>query len=369
MGGISLKYIKKIVKEEKGQSAVIFAFVFIVLIGMMSFVIDLGNINSQKSDLQNAADAAALASVQELPDIANACAAAGEYAAANGIDTASGDVLTVNTSYGGDSSKIEIICTREIDYIFAQVWGLKKQNVKVRAVAVSGGTGTSAFNYALFSGSSDDPISFKSCSADIVGSVHTNNIFKAENCSIKISDICEAVKGIDIPKWMRLGTQSNNPAAQYIPMPDFSEQIKAQAQESGTVYNTSKTFNKNSFNVNTPIYVDGDLTVTNCSFSGSGWLFATGNITVKSCSFKQTSGQALCIYSQNGNVTFTNASLKISGIVYAPKGTVDISSVSVDCEGSIVANIIKIGNNSTKVKHSSDMLSNLPAIGSPSLVE
>jgi Flp pilus assembly protein TadG len=356
-----IKFIEKI-KSETGQSMVIFAVAFVVLCGSAALAIDIGSVAIQKGSLQKGIDAAAIAGAMDLPsNPTTAVTTAKAYAVSNGISS----TVTATT----DGNKITVSTTKNVPLYFSRIFGNASKNITVRAVAKSGGTGAAAFNYAMFSGSSDSPISFSSCSAQITGSIHTNNVFKAANCSISISDTCEAVKGIDIPSWMSLSTKSNNPAAQYIAMPDFSDQIKAQATATGTVYNTSQTFTSKSFNLDKPIYVNGNLTIKNCSFSGSGWLFATGNITINSCSFSQTSGKSLCIYSQNGNVTFSNASLSIKGIVYAPKGTVDVSSVSVNCTGSIVANIIKIGNNSISVKYSSDVLGNLPTVGAPTLVE
>lgn len=80
----------KAIKEESGQAMVLFALAFIVLCGFTAFAVDIGSFTNEKSELQNAADAAALAGAQVLPD-GDAEAVAIQYAALNGK---TGDVIT-----------------------------------------------------------------------------------------------------------------------------------------------------------------------------------------------------------------------------------------------------------------------------------
>ena len=54
-----MKIVKKILKEEGGQALVPVALMMVVLIGFAAIAVDIGMVTWQKSNLQNADDAAA----------------------------------------------------------------------------------------------------------------------------------------------------------------------------------------------------------------------------------------------------------------------------------------------------------------------
>jgi hypothetical protein len=58
------RMLKNLMKEEKGAIVVIVAFAMVALIGVTALTVDVGNLYFEKSDMQNTADAAALAGVQ-----------------------------------------------------------------------------------------------------------------------------------------------------------------------------------------------------------------------------------------------------------------------------------------------------------------
>src|SRR3954452_14056248 len=67
--------------DERGVTMIIFGLVLVALLIIVAIVIDLGNARQQKRQLQNAADAAALAGATDLGTVsaANACADAVSY--------------------------------------------------------------------------------------------------------------------------------------------------------------------------------------------------------------------------------------------------------------------------------------------------
>ena len=86
---------KKLRKEEDGQSLVMVALLFVVLLGFSALVIDVGMLYVTKAELQNAADAGALAGAA-VPLI-DTIEEAEEYARSNGVDdTILGTTITVN---------------------------------------------------------------------------------------------------------------------------------------------------------------------------------------------------------------------------------------------------------------------------------
>ncbi|MCF0135864.1 MAG: hypothetical protein HUJ69_05520 [Lachnospiraceae bacterium] len=124
--------MKKLIRNEAGQSAVLVVLMLAIILGCAALGIDAGRVHIEQQDLQNAVDLAALAGASKLPSVTNARTKAEAIAAENG---AVGGTLTVNTPYNGDTSKVEVIYTTTLEYTFAKVIGYDKTEITVRAVA------------------------------------------------------------------------------------------------------------------------------------------------------------------------------------------------------------------------------------------
>ncbi|MCH7998715.1 MAG: hypothetical protein IIA91_04435 [Chloroflexi bacterium] len=123
-------------RRESGQVLIMFLLAFGVLMGFVAMSIDVGMILQERRSLQNAADAAALAGVSELPDSPGAATAnALEWAENNGYTGENGAIITVNTPYQGDPNSVEVIIEVEMPFIFARALGLESTDVSARAVA------------------------------------------------------------------------------------------------------------------------------------------------------------------------------------------------------------------------------------------
>jgi Flp pilus assembly protein TadG len=124
-------------RAEDGQAMVMVAFSLVVLLGFGAFAVDIGHVAVVKSDLQNAADAAALAGAVNLP-YSNASITAIEYANLNGMDvdnnnvTKNGDTVT---AVALNSKQLQVTCSRQVDYYFAGVLGFESTDVTAVAVA------------------------------------------------------------------------------------------------------------------------------------------------------------------------------------------------------------------------------------------
>jgi len=154
--------------RESGQMLILFVLALGVLMGFMAMSLDVGMIFVERRSQQNAADAAALAAVAELPDSPSAAvAAAYDWANRNGYSSADGATVTVNTPYQGDPNAIEVIIEEDQPFIFALVLGLDSADVSARAVA-SRDPG-SAYQPAIFAASTGcaDPKEVETSSADI----------------------------------------------------------------------------------------------------------------------------------------------------------------------------------------------------------
>ena len=87
---------------QRGQVLVMFVLLLTVLILFVALVIDVGFFIHERQRVQAAADAAALAGAQELPDDANlAQQTALDYVAANGIDASNVEITFACTSPEG----------------------------------------------------------------------------------------------------------------------------------------------------------------------------------------------------------------------------------------------------------------------------
>ncbi len=122
--------IRRLAGEEKGAVIVVIAVIFSVLLGFLALAVDAGVLYVEHSRLAKAADAAALAGAQELPDTATARTVAEDYAQRNGLDLG-----TLNISFSTDNKRITIITSKTVNLYFAKVLGFNSSTVHGRAVA------------------------------------------------------------------------------------------------------------------------------------------------------------------------------------------------------------------------------------------
>lgn len=129
-------------RSEAGQAAVLLVLLMTVLAGAATLAVDVGMLYSARQQMQNVAEAAALAAAADLPSGANARAAAIYYAGRNGMRAStdgvpeSGDTITVTTALGGDPYAIEVVCRRVVEHSFARILGFAQSEVAGRAVAL-----------------------------------------------------------------------------------------------------------------------------------------------------------------------------------------------------------------------------------------
>jgi hypothetical protein len=152
--------MRRLTRDSDGSAAIIVALVFTTLFGVGAVVVDVGALLHEKRELQNGADAAALA-------IAEACGAgecddpaaiASEYASANAVDNISGiedlcgvgleslspcavpPAVPTGASYVQvTTDTVEPDGSTLVPYRFAHVFGLTGAAVHARAVAAWGG--------------------------------------------------------------------------------------------------------------------------------------------------------------------------------------------------------------------------------------
>ncbi|WP_407269474.1 pilus assembly protein TadG-related protein [Radiobacillus sp. PE A8.2] len=366
-----MKKIWRIFKKEDGNTLVFFSLVMVVLMGFAALAIDVGMVQFTKTKLQNAADAAALAGVQDLPNQTNAKNTATHYAQVNGAENAQ-----INPE-NNNPNKIEVIATKNVEYSFARVLGFTDANVSARAVAAKVGPG-GPFDYALFSGHPDTGLFSSASMIKIHGSVHSNSKLEIYPSVLDVTGSVEAVKTLttggsqvkvtDTVQGSKINIYAGSvdigkreeSAAAWVDMPDFSEQIKTEAEAAGTVYQGNQRFTGPNFNIDAPIYVNGNLDVNASNFTGNGIIVASGDITFSTSKVTNT-GSSVAFYSANGNINIYAGDVEVEGILYAPNGTINISTSNLNVKGRVIGQRLNISAGNINITSSAEDLSSLPS--------
>jgi hypothetical protein len=124
----------KLFKNKKGVAVVYLAISMVVLLLFAALVIDIGMLALNKSKLQNACDAAALAGAQELPETAAAESVAREYAVNNGVENG-----YIHVEFPAEFSNKKITVTavdKPVGFFFARIIGINQGLSSARASAV-----------------------------------------------------------------------------------------------------------------------------------------------------------------------------------------------------------------------------------------
>lgn len=379
-----MKKFFNIYKDEDGQSLILAAVALVAILCICALVIDMGSSYLAKSDLQNAADMAALAGAQDLPAAITAKATAINYAGKNGVSAGN---VTVTAPYDGDSNKIEVVCTNSVTYTFAKIIGANGDVVSARAVAQKSGTLGAAFGYAIFSGDPSETLTLNGSSQYIGGSIHSNYKLVINGSSQTVTGSGEAVTSIKINgssitvggalMSASITTNGSNinigsriyTAAPMIDMPDFSAAVISQAQAAHHTYSGNKTFTGSNMTVDGSVYVQGDVTVNGSNFIGTGCILATGDITFNGSNLKNTTGDAVCFYSMNGDIKINGSSAGLCGIIYAPHGTIIFNGSSQTINGRIIGNEVNINGSSLHVVAGTEELTSVPSGSSYTLIE
>ena len=99
---------------------------------MTGMAVDIGAYASERRDLQNAADAIALAAARDLPDAATADAVADQWAVKNDIDP---NDVTVTITGGTTDPKVHVEVERDHEFSFIRVIGIDSKEVGAVAAA------------------------------------------------------------------------------------------------------------------------------------------------------------------------------------------------------------------------------------------
>ncbi|NLI53449.1 MAG: hypothetical protein GX417_03905 [Clostridiales bacterium] len=371
-----MRSLWKKMKGELGQSTILLALSIVVLCGVVAMVVDVGMVGVNREQLQTAADAAALAGAYDLPSASAAQTTAIHYAELNGVESGH---TSVTTPYNGDSKKIEVVCTETVEYTFARILGYTSKVVSARAVAEKTGMNGGAFGFAVFSGNDSDTLTFNGSGIYIDGSAHANYRIKINGSGQTITGNAEAVSTVTANgssitvggtfqgssvtthgSGISIGNTVASPAA-FLEMPNFSAAIEAQAAAAGTKYTGTQTFNGSNLNLDTPIYVDGNVVINGSHFNGTGFILATGDITFNGSNLKNSSSASICFYSETGDITINGSGSELDGVLYAPNGTITMNGSGQTVNGRVIADKVNFNGSGLQIISGSNDLGFLPS--------
>jgi len=190
--------LKKLRKEEDGQSLVMVALLFVVLLSFSALVIDVGMLYVTKAQLQNAADAGALAGAA-VP-LSDTIEEAEEYARSNGVDdTVSGTTITVNPNVTVATVPVNTTGSKytqqELDDIKAELIADLNQETDARLIEMANENavtnGLSMNTQYKYTASQVAAISFLNDVNNIDSSTHDSeiiNLAKTESIYAQIKD-------------------------------------------------------------------------------------------------------------------------------------------------------------------------------------
>lgn len=194
-------------KDDRGQALVLVALSMVVLIGVAALSVDYGYLAWQKRDLQNAADAAALAAAWDLPN-GDYQARANEYVSKY-IDISEMPTTVTTTKLNNKAVRVEI--HREYNTLFAKVLGINSSDVYAMAEAEKDSWYTGLLPLAY----KDDFLTDEDDPGDAISSLNTY-VLKLKGMIGSTLDLWGKVDGVDLKfGGAKLGQFSANDKGEY----------------------------------------------------------------------------------------------------------------------------------------------------------
>lgn len=132
-----MQWHERFTRDDGATALIIAVIIALALFGVAATVVDAGGLYATKRNLQNAADAAALSGVQDLPgNTAAARSSAALYLGQNVREPLVGSPeISIASTYGSNDT-IRVTVVGEAPAAFTQVWGRTGSPIKATAAAV-----------------------------------------------------------------------------------------------------------------------------------------------------------------------------------------------------------------------------------------
>lgn len=262
-----MKRLRRFHKSEDGAVMVVAALSLVAFLSVASLVTDMGLKYHQKSKLQSALDAAALAAVRYMPDEQTAKTVALEYVEKNGFTTD-----TVVVEFPSDEI-VRVSDSRKGKTVFASLF--KTDSVKINAKAAARFVDKNMaidFEYLMFHG--DDSQFDLNGHYNVGGSVFGNGNVYANGGGSTITGTVFSAKTADYNQYsVTVNRLESNMKTQA--MPDFDETIMAVVPTvtRGMFEKTYTPLNKHNIYLN--LYPSGTIINSNISINGNTYCAGT----------------------------------------------------------------------------------------------
>ena len=371
-------FLKWLRKDEQGSVMVIVAIAMVALMGFAGIAVDYGSMAMTKQELQNAADAAALAGGQDLMNnqASQIVATANSYIQANGFTP--GDGVTISDiSYTSDKVTVEIQTQQKVA-LSGVLTGKNTTTISVRAVAeVTSAVGS--FPYALFADATaeenGDGLSMNAHTT-VNGNMHSNagismkhtqvngkaTVPDGESISIKNPENGAKTMVIEMPRTDGLINFIKN-----------SSPYTVNGNYDGTLQDLVETAKAHKVNGVVQIYITG-----NASFGGESQndkypvnVLVAGDIIFHGTALGSDEDTPVVIISEHGNFTQNGQGTKgekFYALMLAPEGDVTLNGNDFNLYGGIIAQSITKHGGKTTVTYSAIVDDFLPG-GKVRLIE
>jgi Flp pilus assembly protein TadG len=349
--------LRRVRRDEQGGVVAMVAASMIALFAMGAFVLDVGQWYLTHRQLQSAADAAALAAAQDLPNSpATAQTDATTYVSKN----ISGATVTVTTPYQGSSNEIQVKLTKTVSSIFGGAVGLNSVNVTASAAATKLGSTAKTMVFASDTACSPAPVTVNGNNSIFNGGVHSNGYMLINSNNTQFN----APVTYGGPNTCNYTDNGNNnqyqpgdPSrdAKQEPWPvDYSSlypSICTLPDGNGLVHHGDIQFNNNNTTIQSGVWCsDGQIAINGNSLSGNVTFIAKSfNLSGNSENFTPYSTANGLLFYQTGSTSMVinGNSFVNNGSIFCPNGPVVFNANSGTVTGFLEAKDVTITGNNT----------------------
>ncbi|HWQ60843.1 MAG TPA: pilus assembly protein TadG-related protein [Negativicutes bacterium] len=317
---------------------VLFALALTGLAGLAGLVVDVGYLYVQHAHMQDGVDAACLAGAAKLPSVADAMAAAEEYAAANKLTKG-----TLESTFPANN-RIDVKYTEVLDTFFLRILGIDNATIKVYAAAIlpPSTQGDPAVLALKLNGGSI--LRMNGNNINIDGSVHSNSNLGL-NGWIRVDGDATAVGTVTLGTNVTV-TGDVRSGVDPLPAPDYEAQINALPTQT---YGSSQRFNGNNVNIDGTISVNGNVDINGNNISGDGSILATGDIHNNGNAISTTGTGPMFFYTSDGNIHINGNNITIDAILFAPNGEIVINGNNITINGRVIGQTVTVNGSGLTV--------------------
>ncbi len=328
------KFLKSFYKSEKGAITVLVAVAFTVLVGFVAIVVDYGSLLNEKSILQNAVDAAALAGVVESSDEDKDIEMAIDYVLKNVENLDETNITVVRTG-----NQLKVSAYKDCEAYFSQVVTGRLSN-RVSATATAQYGPETRTPYAIWA---EDEIDIDAGATQVAGvgiqgSIHSNSARFTLPMWFFTEITGETTYAVeDMPDYSYLLEDLEDDQKIAVDVLTPVKQVLEDSTEVIIGYEINETHASLFSDANKMYYVETDIPLK-VTYKAAINLISDGNIEIVSLGAAPTSGVDAVIYSTEGNITVKElVASKMNGLLYAPKGTVTFEDLKIGFNGAIIA--------------------------------